>query len=429
MDMLAPRVEAIHRQMTEKRGAGKDFLGWLDLPVSLDQAELEAVKAAAARIRESSEVLVVAGIGGSYLGARAALAILTPYFRPASPRVGDPEVIFAGHHLSGAYLEQLLNYLKEKEFSINVISKSGTTTETAVAFRFLKQLAEEKYGKKGAAARIFATTDRQRGALRRLAEEEGYTTFTIPADIGGRYSVLSPVGTLPIAAAGIDLDPILAGAGAAYDACAHPDLERNQAYLYAALRYLFYQKGKSIELMVNYEPALHYFAEWWKQLFGESEGKDGKGLFPAAVAFTTDLHSLGQYIQDGRRLFFETILAVEEDRSSLVLPATPGDPDGLNYIAGQRVDEMNRQALRGTLLAHQDGGVPCLVVKIPELSPFNFGYLVYFFEKACGMSGYLLGVNPFDQPGVEEYKKNIFALLGKAGFEERRQQLLARLGK
>lgn len=429
MVMLAPRVEAIHRQIAAKQGAGNDFLGWVDLPVNADQAEIEAVKAAAARIRENSEVLVVAGIGGSYLGARAALEMLMPYFRTTPPQAGNPEVIFVGHHLSGAYLEQLLNYIKDKEFSINVISKSGTTTETAVAFRFLKQLAEEKYGKKGAAARIYATTDRQRGALRRLAEEEGYTTFVIPDDIGGRYSVLSPVGLLPIAAAGIDIDPILAGAAAAYEVCSHPELEQNPVYQYAVLRHIFYQKGKSIELMVNYEPALHYFAEWWKQLFGESEGKDGKGLFPAAVDFTTDLHSLGQYIQEGRRLFFETILAVEKDRSTLALPEAPGDPDGLNYIAGQRVDEMNRQALRGTLLAHQDGGVPCLVVKIPELSPFYFGYLVYFFEKACAISGYLLGVNPFDQPGVEEYKKNMFALLGKPGFEEQRQQLLARLEK
>lgn len=429
MVMLAPRVEAIHRQIAAKQGAGNDFLGWVDLPVNADQAEIEAVKAAAARIRENSEVLVVAGIGGSYLGARAALEMLMPYFRTTPPQAGNPEVIFVGHHLSGAYLEQLLNYIKDKEFSINVISKSGTTTETAVAFRFLKQLAEEKYGKKGAAARIYATTDRQRGALRRLAEEEGYTTFVIPDDIGGRYSVLSPVGLLPIAAAGIDIDPILAGAAAAYRVCSHPELEQNPVYQYAVLRHIFYQKGKSIELMVNYEPALHYFAEWWKQLFGESEGKDGKGLFPAAVDFTTDLHSLGQYIQEGRRLFFETILAVEKDRSTLALPEAPGDPDGLNYIAGQRVDEMNRQALRGTLLAHQDGGVPCLVVKIPELSPFYFGYLVYFFEKACALSGYLLGVNPFDQPGVEEYKKNMFALLGKPGFEEQRQQLLARLEK
>lgn len=429
MVMLAPRVEAIHRQIAAKQGAGNNFLGWVDLPVNADQAEIEAVKAAAARIRESSEVLVVAGIGGSYLGARAALEMLMPYFRTTPPQAGNPEVIFVGHHLSGAYLEQLLNYIKDKEFSINVISKSGTTTETAVAFRFLKQLAEEKYGKKGAAERIYATTDRQRGALRRLAEEEGYTTFVIPDDIGGRYSVLSPVGLLPIAAAGIDIDPILAGAAAAYEVCSHPELEQNPVYQYAVLRHIFYQKGKSIELMVNYEPALHYFAEWWKQLFGESEGKDGKGLFPAAVDFTTDLHSLGQYIQEGRRLFFETILAVEKDRSTLALPEAPGDPDGLNYIAGQRVDEMNRQALRGTLLAHQDGGVPCLVVKIPELSPFYFGYLVYFFEKACALSGYLLGVNPFDQPGVEEYKKNMFALLGKPGFEEQRQQLLARLEK
>ena len=427
MVMLAPRVEAIHRQIAAKQGAGNDFLGWVDLPVNADQAEIEAVKAAAARIRENSEVLVVAGIGGSYLGARAALEMLMPYFRTTPPQAGNPEVIFVGHHLSGAYLEQLLNYIKDKEFSINVISKSGTTTETAVAFRFLKQLAEEKYGKKGAAERIYATTDRQRGALRRLAEEEGYTTFVIPDDIGGRYSVLSPVGLLPIAAAGIDIDPILAGAAAAYEVCSHPELEQNPVYQYAVLRHIFYQKGKSIELMVNYEPALHYFAEWWKQLFGESEGKDGKGLFPAAVDFTTDLHSLGQYIQEGRRLFFETILAVEKDRSTLALPEAPGDPDGLNYIAGQRVDEMNRQALRGTLLAHQDGGVPCLVVKIPELSPFYFGYLVYFFEKACAISGYLLGVNPFDQPGVEEYKKNMFALLGKPGFEDQRQQLLARL--
>lgn len=427
--MLAPQVQAIHRQIVEKQGAGSEFLGWVDLPVRADQAEIQAVKAAAARIRESSEVLVVAGIGGSYLGARAALAMLTPYFPATHPRVGDPEVIFVGHHLSGSYLEQLLSYIKEKEFSINVISKSGTTTETAVAFRFLKQLAEEKYGKEGAADRIYATTDRQRGALRRLAEEEGYTTFVIPDDIGGRYSVLSPVGLLPIAAAGIDIDPILAGAAAAYEVCSHPELEQNPVYQYAVLRHIFYQKGKSIELMVNYEPALHYFAEWWKQLFGESEGKDGKGLFPAAVDFTTDLHSLGQYIQEGRRLFFETILEVQQDRSSLALPDAPGDPDGLNYIAGQRIDELNRQALRGTLLAHQDGGVPCLVIKIPALSPFYFGYLVYFFEKACGMSGYLLGVNPFNQPGVEEYKKNMFALLGKPGFEERRQQLLARLEK
>jgi glucose-6-phosphate isomerase len=402
----------------------------VDLPANYDRQELATIKTAAEQIKERSEVLVVAGIGGSYLGARAALAMLTPYFHTKEQSaIGTPEIIFAGHQLSGAYLEQLLSYLKEKEFSINVISKSGTTTETAVAFRLLKQLAEERYGKKEAAARIYATTDRRRGVLRQLAEEEGYTTFVIPDDIGGRYSVLTPVGLLPIAVGGFDLDRIMAGAAAAYEACSVPDLDRNQAYLYAAFRQIFYSKGKSIELLVNYEPALHYFTEWWKQLFGESEGKDGKGLFPAAVDFTTDLHSLGQYIQEGRRLFFETILQVEAAGSTLVLPAVEGDPDGLNYLAGRPIDELNRQAQQGTLLAHQDGGVPCLVVKIPALTAYSFGYLVYFFEKACAMSGYLLGVNPFNQPGVEAYKKNMFALLGKAGFEEQRRQLLARLEK
>ncbi len=427
MTMLDGRVRQIHAAITERKGAGSDFLGWVDLPVNYDRRELAAIKAAAARIKEDAEVLVVAGIGGSYLGARAALEMLTPYFYPKGQPADKPEIIFAGHHLSGAYLEQLLSYLNEKEFCINVISKSGTTTETAVAFRFLKQLAEEKYGKKGAAARIYATTDRQRGALRRLAEEEGYTTFVIPDDIGGRYSVLAPVGLLPMAVGGIDLDRILAGAAAAYKDCSEPGLDRNQAYQYAALRQIFYNKGKNIEILVNYEPALHYFAEWWKQLFGESEGKDGKGLYPAAVDFTTDLHSLGQYIQEGRRLFFETILEVEAAGSPLTLSEVEGDPDGLNYLAGQRVDEINRQAWRGTLLAHQDGGVPCLVVKIPALTDYYFGYLVYFFEKACAMSGYLLGVNPFDQPGVEAYKKNMFALLGKAGYEEERRRLLARI--
>jgi glucose-6-phosphate isomerase len=428
LQMLAPRIQAIHRQIDARQGAGNGFLGWVDLPVSFDQAELAALKSAAERIKQSSEVLVVAGIGGSYLGARAALEMLTSYFPPqGQEKTGTVEIIFAGHHLSGLYLEQLLSYLKGKEFSINVISKSGTTTETAVAFRLLKQLAEEKYGKKGAAARIYATTDRERGALRQLAAEEGYTSFVIPAAIGGRYSVLSPVGLLPIAAAGIDLEQILAGAAAAYQGCSVSELDQNQAYLYAALRYLFYQKGKSIELMVNYEPALHYFAEWWKQLFGESEGKDGKGLYPAAADFTTDLHSLGQYIQEGRRLFFETILEVEATGSALVLPSAEGDPDGLNYLTGQKIDELNRQAQRGTLLAHQDGGVPCLVLKVPALTDYYFGYLVYFFEKACAMSGYLLGVNPFNQPGVEAYKQNMFALLGKPGFEEKRRQLLARL--
>ncbi len=426
LNMLQPRIKQIHQMIHEKNGVGSDFLGWVDLPLTYAPEELAAIKKAVSQIKDDSEVLVVAGIGGSYLGARAAIEMLTPYFAREG-KGGNPQVIFAGHHLSGDYLYQLLNYLEDKEFSINVISKSGTTTETAVAFRFLKKLAEKKYGKKEAATRIYATTDLRKGALRQLAQTEGYQTFVIPDDLGGRYSVLSPVGLLPIAAAGLDLDQILAGAGEAYQACSQADLAQNEAYQYAALRHLFYNKGKIIELMVSYEPALHYFSEWWKQLFGESEGKDEKGLYPAAVDFTTDLHSLGQYIQEGRRLFFETVLQVKNSKCELILPQEEMDLDGLNYLAGQSMNYLNEQALRGTFLAHHDGGVPGLVIQIPELSAYYFGYLVYFFEKACALSGYLLGVNPFDQPGVEEYKKNVFALLGKAGYEERRQRILARL--
>ncbi|NLW55134.1 MAG: glucose-6-phosphate isomerase [Firmicutes bacterium] len=425
---LEPRVKQIHQQIHARTGVGSDFLGWVDLPLTYNREELAAIKNAAAQIKEQAEVMVVAGIGGSYLGARAAIEMLTPYFCSGAGETGAyPQVIFAGHHLSGTYLQELLHYLEDKEFCLNVISKSGTTTETAVAFRFLRKLAEEKYGKKGAASRIYATTDRQKGALRRMAEEAGYQTFTIPEDVGGRYSVLSPVGLFPMAVAGLDIEQILAGAGEAYQACSVAEPALNAAYQYALLRNLFYQKGKLVELMVSYEPALHYFTEWWKQLFGESEGKEGKGLFPAAVNFTSDLHSLGQYLQDGRRIFFETVLQVLRSKSTLALPAEEENLDGLNYLAGRQVDELNAQALQGTLLAHQDGGVPVLVLRIPELSAYYFGYLVYFFEKACAMSGYLLGVNPFNQPGVEEYKQNLFALLGKAGYEERRQRILTRL--
>lgn len=422
-----PRVKQIHQQMHAKSGVGSDYLGWVDLPLTYSREEINDIKTAAQQIKEQAEILVVTGIGGSYLGARAAIEMLTPYFSTKVAQPGAyPRVIFAGHQLSGTYLHELMSYLEGKDFCLNVISKSGTTTETAVAFRFLKKLAEEKYGKQGAASRIYATTDRRKGALRRMAQEAGYRTFTIPEDLGGRYSVLSPVGLLPIAAAGLDVEQILAGAGEAYQACSVAEPAHNAAYQYALLRNLFYHKGKLVELLVSYEPALHYFAEWWKQLFGESEGKDGKGLFPAAADFTTDLHSLGQYIQDGRRLFFETVLQVLRSKSSLVLPAEAEDLDGLNYLAGRKMNDLNAQALQGTVLAHQDGGVPSLVIKIPELSAYYFGYLVYFFEKACAMSGYLLGVNPFNQPGVEEYKKNVFALLGKAGYEERRQRILAR---
>ncbi len=431
MRILETRIEQIHQMIHEKTGVGSDSLGWVDLPLNYDQEELTEIKRAGLQIRNSSEVIVVTGIGGSYLGARAAIEMLKPYFADftTTKEESHPQVIFAGHNLSGDYLADLLGYLEDKDFSINVISKSGTTTETAVAFRFLKKLAEKKYGKKEAAARIYATTDQRRGALRKLAETEGYQTFVIPDDIGGRYSVLTPVGLLPIAAAGIDLDQIFAGAKDAYHSCFTGDLGQNEAYQYAALRQIFYNKGKIVELMVTYEPALHYFAEWWKQLFGESEGKDGKGLYPSSADFTTDLHSLGQYIQEGRRLFVETVLQVKNNRTQLELPTEELDLDGLNYLAGKSMNFINEQALRGTVLAHQDGGVPSIILKIPELTPYYFGYLVYFFEKACAMSGYLLGVNPFNQPGVEEYKQNVFALLGKPGNEEKRRRILARLGK
>ncbi|HEY8344867.1 MAG TPA: glucose-6-phosphate isomerase [Bacillota bacterium] len=409
---LEPKVEMAHKMLHERTGPGHDFLGWLEWPFRYDQAEFEGIKKAAARIHDQAEVLVVVGIGGSYLGARAAIELLSPAFTN-SGRGKAPQILYAGNHLSAGYLSSLLDYLREKDFAVNVISKSGTTTEPAVAFRFLKKLLEEKYGKTEAAKRIYATTDRKRGALRELATAEGYATFVIPDDIGGRYSVLTPVGLLPIAAAGIDIDEIMSGAAEAAREYSEKDLAKNQAYQYAALRQIFYNKGKTVELLVSYEPALHYFVEWWKQLFGESEGKDQKGLFPAACDFTTDLHSLGQFIQDGRRLFIETVLRVERPQHVLTMPVEEEDLDGLNYLAGKTVDFINEQALRGTIMAHVDGGVPNLLLNIPELKPYYFGQMVFFFKKACAVSGYLLGVNPFDQPGVEFYKKNMFALLGK----------------
>lgn len=409
---LEPKVEMAHKMLHERTGPGHDFLGWLEWPFRYDQVEFGEIKKAAARIHDQAEVLVVVGIGGSYLGARAAIELLSPAF-VNSAQGKAPQILYAGNHLSADYLSGLLDYLREKDFAVNVISKSGTTTEPAVAFRFLKKLLEEKYGKTEAAQRIYATTDRKRGALRELAAAEGYTTFVIPDDIGGRYSVLTPVGLLPIAAAGIDIDEIMSGAAEAAREYSEKDLAKNQAYQYAALRQIFYDKGKTVELLVSYEPALHYFAEWWKQLFGESEGKDQKGLFPAACEFTTDLHSLGQFIQDGKRLFIETVLRVERPRHVLAMTAEEQDLDGLNYLAGKTVDFINEQALRGTIMAHVDGGVPNLLLNIPELKPYYFGQMVYFFKKACAVSGYLLGVNPFDQPGVEFYKKNMFTLLGK----------------
>src|SRR5690554_6772281 len=425
VSFLEPQVRLAHKLLHEGTAPGRDFLGWMDLPLQDGEDELAQIKEAAARIREQAEILVVVGIGGSYLGARAAIEMLRPPFAELMPgKAKTPQVVYAGHHLSGDYLANLLDFLKEKDFAVNVISKSGTTTEPAVAFRFLKKLAEKKYGRAEAAKRIYATTDQQKGALRELAEAEGYTTFVIPDDIGGRYSVLTPVGLLPIAAAGLDLDEIMSGAADACREYSQKEFEKNQAYQYAALRQIFYAKGKTVELMVNYEPALHYFAEWWKQLFGESEGKDHKGLFPASCDFTTDLHSLGQFIQDGRRLFFETVLRVEKPRRELELTAEGEDLDGLNYLAGKTMSFVNEQALQGTIMAHVDGGVPNLVINIPEIKPYYFGQLVSFFEKACAVSGLLLNVNPFNQPGVEFYKKNMFALLGKKGYEGQREALL-----
>ncbi len=413
---IEPQVLAAAKVLDSRKGPGNDFLGWLDLPVQYDRLEFKRIRAAAKRIQKQSEVLVVIGIGGSYLGARAALEFCrpTPALPPAGNRKKQPvQICFAGTNLSGPYLSSLLDSLAGRNFSINVISKSGTTTEPAIAFRVLKKKLEEKYGPEGAKERIYATTDRARGALKILADREGYETFVVPDDVGGRFSVLSAVGLLPIAAAGIDIDQLMKGAAAARQRYRNPAFAENDVLRYAAARNILHRKGKDIEMLINYEPRLHYVAEWWKQLFGESEGKDGKGIFTASADFTTDLHSLGQYIQDGRRHLFETLLEIETPEADLVLEAEPEDLDGLNYLAGKTLDYVNKKAAEGTLQAHTEGGVPNLRIAIPEATPYYLGQLFYFFEKACAVSGYLLGVNPFDQPGVEAYKKNMFRLLGK----------------
>lgn len=412
---IEPQVIAAAKMLDYRSGPGNDFLGWLDLPVKYDRAELKRIKAAAKKIQRQSEVLIVIGIGGSYLGAKAALEFCGHSFYNNLPkkRRRTPEMYFAGTNISGTYLTHLLDVVGDRSFSVNVISKSGTTTEPAIAFRIFKKKLEEKYGVAGAKDRIYATTDRARGALKTLADREGYETFVVPDDVGGRFSVLTAVGLLPMAAAGIDVDQLLKGAADARQLYKSAPYGENAVLQYAAARNILYRKGKDIEMLVNYEPRLHFMAEWWKQLFGESEGKNGKGIFPASADFTTDLHSLGQYIQDGRRHLFETVLEIEKPEADLVIEAEAGDPDGLNYLAGKSLDYVNKKAAEGTLLAHTDGGVPNLKVKIPEASPYYLGQLFYFFEKACALSGYLLGVNPFDQPGVEAYKKNMFRLLGK----------------
>ena len=429
VDVLQPYVDVAHDMLHNKTGLGNDFLGWVDLPNNYDKEEFARIKKAAEKIKSDSDVLVVIGIGGSYLGARAAIECLGHSFRNnlTKDERKTPEIYFAGNNISSTYLMDLLDIIKDKDVSLNVISKSGTTTEPAIAFRVLKEFLENKYGKDEAAKRIYATTDAKKGALKQVSDEEGYETFVIPDDVGGRFSVLTPVGLLPIAVAGIDIDAIMTGANDARVDFSNSNLDENDCYQYAVVRNILHRKGKDIELLVNYEPNLHYVSEWWKQLYGESEGKDQKGLFPASVDFSTDLHSMGQYVQDGKRILFETVLNVEKPRRVLNLKEEANDLDGLNYLSGKTLDFVNEKAFQGTLLAHTDGQVPNLLINIPTLDEYNFGYLVYFFEKACGISGYLLGVNPFNQPGVEAYKKNMFALLGKPGFEKEKEELEKRL--
>lgn len=427
LENLSGFVKQAHNQIHQQTGPGSDFLGWVDWPVTYDTEEFTRVKIAAKRIQQQSDVLVVIGIGGSYLGSKAAIEALSHTFH--NQIKGNTEVYFAGQNISSTYIEHLLHVLEGKDVSINVISKSGTTTEPALAFRILREYMEQKYGKEEARSRIYVTTDQNKGALRNLAYEEGYESFVIPDNIGGRYSVLTPVGLLPIAVAGLDIDKLIAGAKAAYIKYDDPVLATNESYQYAAVRNIFYNKGKSIELLVNYEPGLHYVAEWWKQLFGESESKDEKGLFPASVNFTTDLHSMGQYIQEGRRLFIETVLQIKKPQIERTIRDDIDNIDGLNFLSGKTMDEVNKKAALGTALAHIDGGVPNLLIELDELNEFTFGEMIYFFEKACAISGTLLGVNPFDQPGVEAYKQNMFALLGKSGFEVEKQSLESRLDK
>nr|WP_300003647.1 glucose-6-phosphate isomerase [Tissierella sp.] len=418
LENIKPFIKMSHKMLHEKSGAGNDFLGFIDLPKEYDKDEFNRVKDAAEKIRKDSDVLIVIGIGGSYLGARACIDALSHNFYSSldKEKRKSPEIYYLGNSISTSYIIDLLEAIEGKDISVNIISKSGTTTEPAIAFRFMKEFMEEKYGREEAKNRIYATTDREKGALKELADIEGYESFIIPDDVGGRFSVLTPVGLLPIAAAGIDIDAMMEGALSGMEDYANEDLENNEAYKYAAVRNILYKKGKQIEILVNYEPALNYFSEWWKQLYGESEGKDGKGLFPASVNFTTDLHSMGQYIQDGRRNLFETIINIEKQEKDLFVKATDDNLDGLNFLEGKSLDYINKKAMEGTKQAHINGGVPNLVLSLPKLNAFYIGKLIYFFEKACALSGYLLGVNPFDQPGVEEYKKNMFMLLEKPGY-------------
>ncbi len=426
IEAIKSQVLAAHKTVHEKSGLGADFLGWLDLPVDYDKAEFAAIKAAAEKIKKNTDVFIVIGIGGSYLGARAAIEFIrSPMYNQL--KKDTPDIYFVGNSISADYMNEILDICEGRDVSVNVISKSGTTTEPAVAFRIFKKLLEEKYGKEGAKERIFCTTDKAKGTLKELADREGYETFVVPDDVGGRYSVLTAVGLLPMAVAGIDLDKVMKGAQDAREAFATEDFENNDCYRYAAMRNILYRKGKAIEIMVSYEPRFTMMNEWYKQLYGESEGKDQKGIFPASVVFSTDLHSMGQFIQDGTRNLFETVVNIKKPNRDIVIEAEAENFDGLNFLAGKTMSEVNNKAFEGTILAHNEGGVPNLILEIPEASEYEFGYMVYFYEKACAISGYMLGINPFNQPGVEAYKKNMFALLGKPGYEDRQAELLEKL--
>ena len=423
---MAGAVEDAHQKIQDKSGEGADFLGWVDLPVDCDKEEFERIKKAAQKIKEDSKALVVIGIGGSYLGARAAIEFCTSQNYNLVSK-DTPNIYFSGNSISGNSLSELVDMVKDIDFSINVISKSGTTTEPAIAFRIFRDLLIKKYGEEEAAKRIYVTTDKAKGTLKEFSDKAGYETFVVPDDVGGRYSVLTAVGLLPIAVAGIDIQKMMQGAADAREAYSVCDISKNDCYKYAALRNILLGKGKAVELMVAYEPDFTMMNEWFKQLYGESEGKDGKGIFPASVICSTDLHSMGQYIQDGVRMLFETSVMFTKPKREVVIEEDEVNADGLNFLAGETMDFVNRKAYEGTLLAHVDGGVPNICIEVPEMNEYEFGYLVYFFEKACAVSGYILGVNPFNQPGVESYKKNMFALLGKPGYEAEREALLARL--
>lgn len=424
---IEPMIGLCNDLLTSKKGSGNDFLGWLNLPNEYDKDEFERVKKAAIKIQGNSKVLIVIGIGGSYLGARAGLEFINSQFYNNKPNKNTPDIYFAGNNISSDYINELIQVIGDRDFSVNIISKSGTTTEPAIAFRIFKKMLEDKYGKAGAKERIFATTDKSRGALKVLCNEEGYETFIIPDDVGGRFTVLTPVGLLPMAAAGIDIDAVMAGAKDAAEKYSKGSVADNDCLKYAAVRNCLYRKGKVVEILANFEPSLTMFGEWFKQLFAESEGKDQKGIFPVSANFSTDLHSIGQYIQDGTRNMFETVLWVKNACNDIVIDSDKDNIDGLNFVAGKSIQFVNSKAYGGTFLAHVDGGTPNIVLEIEKADAYNFGNLVYFFEKACGVSGYMLGVNPFDQPGVESYKKNMFALLGKPGYESEKEMLEKRL--